>query len=308
MIKKGFNTIIRDITSLKIQGAQNVAKEGVRAIQYVVESSGQKGKGSKVLINDILRARDKLFMTRETEPAMRNAVNYVIAGINELKDGPSKELIKEVRKKVKQALNFFEEADKKIVEFGNKKIKNKMKIYTHCHSSTVIKIIKKASESGKKISVYNTETRPLFQGRKTAKEIAAMGIQVTHYVDSAMRFAIKEADIVLIGADAITAEGKIINKVGSELVAETARNYKVPIYVCTNSWKFDPQTILGFDEKIEKRFSKEVWTNPPKRVSINNYAFEQINPNLIDGVVCELGVYSPENLFYAINKKYDWMF
>ena len=181
-------------------------------------------------------------------------------------------------------------------------------MYTHCHSSTVVNIIKQAKDNGVNFEVHNTETRPLYQGRKTAKELSDYGIPVRHYVDSAARLALKKADIMLIGADAITAEGKIINKIGSELISEAANKLNVPVYVCTHSWKFDPKTIFGFEEIIEKRLAKEVWPNKPKNVSIDNFAFEQVNPALVTGIISEIGIYNPQNFRQGIKNHYSWMF
>ena len=156
--------------------------------------------------------------------------------------------------------------------------------------------------------MHNTETRPLFQGRKTAIELASYKIPVKHYVDSAARMALKKADIMMIGADAITTEGKVINKIGSELIAEAANKIGVPVYICTHSWKFDPETIFGFDEEIEKRAWDEIWPNKPRKVNIDNFAFEKINPALITGIISELGVYRPQNFISEIKNNYKWMF
>ena len=301
-----FDIIVKDIKSLKIQGAQNIAKQAANAILY--RSVSNKAKESEILIKDLLKSKESLFKTRTTEPTLRNALNYITKDLDKSNGLDTQEIKTKLKSRVKFVLDFFNKADKKIFDFGAKKIKKGSIVYTHCHSSTVMGIIKNAWNNKKRFEVHNTETRPRFQGRLTAKELARLHIPITHYVDSAMRFAIKKADIVLIGADAITVEGKIVNKVGSELVAETAANYDVPIYVCTNSWKFDPATIFGFDEPIEKRYSKEVWQKPPKGVKIDNFAFEKIDPQLIDGIISEIGVFSPTNFFYAINKKYPWMF
>ena len=54
---------------------------------------------------------------------------------------------------------------------------------------------------------------------------------------------------------------------------------------CSNSWKFDPKTVFGFDEEIEKGIRKEVWESPPKNVNISNYAFEIIRPSTISGII-----------------------
>ena len=79
------------------------------------------------------------------------------------------------------------------------------------------------------------------------------------------------------------------------------------MYVCTNSWKFDPETIFGFEEEIEERAPREVWEKPPKNVTIDNHAFEKVDPDLISGVITELGVYEPQVLVEEIKRAYPWM-
>ena len=268
--------ICDDIKSLKIQGATNVAIAGVKAL----------------LIKKDPESIKKIIFSRPTEPALRNAVSFAK---------------KDPKKLVPKALKHFEEARKKIAEFGKKKIDNGMIVYTHCHSSTVTAILTAAGKSGKRFEVHNTETRPLYQGRITAEELAKAKIPVKHYVDSAARFALKRADIMLIGADAITANCKVINKIGSEMIAEVAESYSVPVYAATDSWKFDPLTLHGFEEAIEQRGGKEIWLNPPKGVEIINPAFEKVDPKLIAGIISELGILKPEEFVEEVKKAYPWM-
>ena len=241
--------------------------------------------------------------TRPTEPTMGNVLNYIFYDITLEED-----LIKSMKDRIDFVNNHFKNSDDVISNIGYKKIKSGDIVFTHCHSSTVISILKTAKKHKKKFDVYNTETRPLFQGRETAKELAREGIPITHFVDSAVRLALKESDIMLIGADSISSEGRVVNKIGSELFAEIADKYDVPVYVCTDSWKFDPKSIFGFDEKIEKRVSREVWPTAPEGVKINNKAFEVINPGLIMGIISELGVYNPQVFVEEVKKSYSWMF
>jgi ribose 1,5-bisphosphate isomerase len=218
------------------------------------------------------------------------------------------ELTKALCLKVDEVLERFDKNQKIIAQIGSKKIGNGTIVFTHCHSSTILEILKQAKKQGKKFEVHNTETRPLYQGRITAREIAKLGIPITHFVDAAARFALKKADLMLIGADAITTEGKVINKIGSELYAEIANKYDIPVYVCTDSWKFDTETIFGYEEKIEKRKGNEIWKNPPKGVTINNFAFEKVNPNLITGIISELGIYKPHVFIQEVKANNKWMF
>ncbi len=295
--------VIRDIKSLRIQGAQAVANEAVKAIKQTVTAT--RAKTPNTLLLELSKTRNLLIKARSTEPCLRNALLYVF------KDLPHDDLRvfkREILLNIQEAQKHIRDVNRRISDIGSMKIKNGMIVFTHCHSSTVVNILKEAKKQGKRFSVHNTETRPRFQGRITALELSRAGIPVTHFVDSAARLALKKADIMLIGADAITAEGKVINKIGSELFAEVAGRYDIPVYSCTDSWKFDPETIFGFEEPIESRGRKEVWDKAPKEITIDNHAFEIISSESVDGVITELGVFKPEVLVEEIEDEYPWMF
>lgn len=271
-----FSRICRDIKSLKIQGAEGVARAALEALQ----------------IRNDKRAIEKLIVLRPTEPMLRNAIKFA---------SPDPKILS------KKALRIFDRAVRDIAAIGSNKIQNGMKVFTHCHSSTVMEILKEAKRQDRKFEVFCTETRPLFQGRKTAKELALARIPVTLLVDSAARLALKKCDIFLMGADAITTT-KICNKIGSEMFAIIADKYDVPVYICTSSWKFDPASVFGFEEPIEKRNPREVWAQAPKGVKIMNPAFEKISPDLVSGIISELGVFKPEVFIQEVRKKHRWMF
>ena len=112
----------------------------------------------------------------------------------------------------------------------------------------------------------------------------------------------------MIGADAITSEGKVVNKIGSRTFAYIAKSLGIPVYICTNSWKFDPETIFGFEEPIEERSPEEVWDNPPNGVTVRNPAFEMIEPTLIEAVISELGVYRSDVLLEVVKERYPEIF
>lgn len=298
-----YKKILSDIRSLKIQGAENIAKKSVQAFSQAAQDI--KAHRKEDFLNKLIQIKKELFATRPTEPCMRNAINSILGTLN--KDYVA-QLKLEISKKSDEITGHFNKADKIMTEIGSRKIMKDMNIFTHCHSSTVTNILIKAKKQGKSFTVHNTETRPRLQGRITAKELSAAGIKVTHYVDSAARLALKESDLMLIGADAITTEGQVINKIGSELSAEIAARYQIPLYICTNSWKFDPMTIFGYEEDIEKRKKTEVWKNPPKNVKISNFAFERINPNLITGIISELGIFKPHIFIEEVKRNYPWIF
>jgi len=257
MSKKRFNKIVEDIKKVKIQGARNVAKAALYACSLYPGGC---------LIHP--EAKRKLESARPTEPMLTNTLhNYDKLGY-------------------KKTLEHFDEAQKKINSAVFKIIKNKMIIYTHCHSSNVVKALIYAKKRGKKFEVFNTETRPLFQGRKTAKELGKEGIKVTMFADSAMEEAISKADLIFIGSDAILNSG-VINKVGSELIGEIANLRRKPMYVIADSWKFSPKHV-----KIEERDFHEIWARVPKNIKVENPAFEFVHKKHIRGIVSEYGLLS----------------
>nr|VDS11034.1 R15P Isomerase [uncultured Candidatus Pacearchaeota archaeon] len=297
-----FNATCKKIKDLKIQGATNVAVSAVEALSSLIEKSkaGTKAK----LVSEIEAGKKKLFELRATEPMMRNFLNFVHARALVGKD--VKEMKKEAKRAAKEALMMKEAAKQAIVKIGAGLIEEGSIVYTHCHASTVTGILKEAAKT-KKFEVYNTETRPRFQGRITAEELAKAKIPVTHFVDSAVKFAMRKADIMMIGADAITPMG-VYNKIGSGLFAELAKKYDVPVYVCSVSWKFDPESIFGHEEVIEERNPNEVWDRVPKSVRVRNYAFEKVIPENVSAIVSELGIYNNDTFIEETKKKYPWMF
>ena len=297
-----FRTIVSRIKKIKIQGAQSIAEYSLKALQYISDKS--RHKTVSLYLKELRKSKLVLFKSRPTEPAMRNSLNFVLHDLN---GRDVARLKKELRFRIHKALNHFKISETIISKYGSRLIRNGSSVYTHCHSSTVINILKEAKKT-KSFEVHNTETRPLYQGRKPALELASLKIPVYHYVDSAARIALKSSDIALFGADAITSTGKVINKIGSELIAEAAEKYQVPVYICTNSWKLDPQTCYGIDERIETRPRNEVWPHSPKSVHIINPAFEKIHPDLITGIISELGVHSPEVFFEEVKKTYPFIF
>ena len=154
----------------------------------------------------------------------------------------------------------------------------------------------KAHEEGRNFQVICTETRPAFQGRITAKEMLSMGVKTTFIVDSAARSFMHDADMVIVGADAITSEGNVVNKIGTAAIALLAHEARKPFYVVSELLKFDPATLYGEYEKIEERSRDEIWKEAPPELNVRNPAFDVTPRDLIHGIICEEGIVSPQSV------------
>jgi ribose 1,5-bisphosphate isomerase len=296
------------IRSLEIQGATNVALNAIdflnnyaKRLQYdTIESC----------IDSLHKAKEILIDTRPTEPAMKNGLNFIIHKIEREKHNCSLEDVPEIIEGYKnEYYEMLQDSKKKIAEIGARRIPNENKkfvVMTHCHSSLVTAILLEARKQEKNFKVINTETQPRLQGRLTAQVLNDANIEVTHVVDSAMRWAVRhfQVDLILIGADSITSEGTIINKIGSRLLALVAHEEHVPFYVASPLLKYNPETNLGILETIEMRDPKEVWENPPKNVNILNPAFETVSRRYIDGLITEAGIFASSHISNYFAKVY----
>lgn len=294
------------IRALQVQGARNVAIAAIEALQALAEQS--KSKNKKSFVAELKEAQTILFASRETEPLMRNAIRYLIIQVQNQETEKVDALKQMVITKASQFLKDLDASRERTAEIGAKRIKDGSTVFTHCHSSTVTRLLAKAKAQGKNFQVICTETRPAFQGKLTAKELIDLGIETTFIVDSAARTFMKNVDIVVVGADAITSEGNVVNKIGTSGIAVFAHEARVPVYVVSELLKFDPETLGGECEKIEQRNPAEVWSEAPAKLVVRNPAFDVTPNRYISGIVCEEGIVAPQAIVEIIRKRHPWVF
>ena len=292
------------IRRMEVQGATNVALTALNAIVDHLKSLEDTGRDH--VLAQISEAKILLFASRETEPFMRNAVRYVEWSLKHREWTHSKfpGIVQEISD---EFVEMFREARRKIVEVGTKRITEGSRVLTHCHSSAVSEVLRTARKNGVDYELFLTETRPRYQGRITAGEMVEAGVKATMLVDSAVRTFLNRVDLVLVGSDAITSEGNVINKIGTSLIALAAQEARTPFYVATELFKFDPQTIQGDFEVIEERSPDEVWTDPPEGLTIRNPAFDITRREYIHGIICEEGVIPPHSVVEAVRRRYPWI-
>jgi ribose 1,5-bisphosphate isomerase len=201
-----------------------------------------------------------------------------------------------------------EMAVERIGEIGARRIRNGDTILTHCNSMAALSIIEKASKSGKGIKVIATESRPRWQGRLTIAMLEEMGIETELIVDSAVRSAMNDVDLVVVGADVITANGSLVNKIGTAQIALCAHEARTGFMVAAETYKFSPQTIMGELVQIEERNPEEVLPSISeyKHIRVRNPAFDVTPHNYIDIICTEVGTIPPEMSYLIIKEKLGW--
>ena len=294
------------IRKLQVQGARNVAIAAVKAIQTQAEQTTAKNKIQ--FLCELKEAQTIFVASRETEPLMRNAIRWIITQAQAANTEKIEILSKNVVANANQFLKNLEDSKEHIAEIGANRIRDGSVVFTHCHSSTVTRLLAKAKADRKNFKVICTETRPAYQGRITANELVGLGIETTLIVDSAARSFMGNVDVVIVGADAITSEGNVVNKIGSSGIAVLANEARVPFYVVSELLKFDPETLKGECEKIEQRNPAEVWSEAPLKLTVRNPAFDVTSNRYIHGLICEEGIIAPQSVVEIIRLRYPWVF
>ena len=311
-MNKQIQKVYNDIKTIKVQGATNIAM----AVLKTLREYGRRLdiKKNSDFIKEIKVTGQYLVSARETEPMAGNVLDFVLFYLTKNKDVTPVELKQTLIDSIDYFQVMLDQNNKKISKYGEKLIKFGDKIFTHCHASTVISIFKLAKINKKHFEVFQTETRPLYQGHRTALELNKLKIKNTLIIDSAASFLISnlsgkkfQVDKVIIGCDSIALDGSCVNKIGSFGIAETAYLSRIPLYVATQALKIDEDAKNLKAIRIEQREASEVWDKAPKGLKIYNPAFDVVPAKYITGYVTEFGVIRPEDLIKNIKKIYTWL-
>jgi methylthioribose-1-phosphate isomerase len=182
-------------------------------------------------------------------------------------------------------------------------------VLTHCNAGalatagygTALGVIRSTFARNPQLRVFADETRPLLQGaRLTAWELVREGIPVELITDNMAGYFMRQGLIthVVVGADRITANGDVANKIGTYTVSVLAREHGVPFYVAAPFSTVDRSLRDGSAIPIEERDQAEVtgfggirWA--PLAVKVRNPAFDVTPAENVTAIITDRGVARP---------------
>lgn len=179
-------------------------------------------------------------------------------------------------------------------------------VLTHCNTGslatagfgTALGVIRAGVAEGRVQRVFAGETRPWLQGaRLTVWELLQDGIPATLIADAAASHLMRTGQVqwVIVGADRITANGDVANKIGTYQLAIAARYHGLRFMVVAPSSTVDMATATGAAIEIEERSPDELLGYAGVRtvaegVQAWNPVFDVTPASLIDAIVTERGV------------------
>jgi len=159
-------------------------------------------------------------------------------------------------------------------------------LLTHDFSTTVLLALTSAVEAGAEFTIYVTEARPRYLGRKMARRLSEFdGVETHLVVDSASGHFLPECDRVVVGMDCIV-EDLLYNRVGTYPIAATAADVGVPLTAVGSAFKI---VDSGFSYENEDRPASEVMLEPAEGFRIDNPAYDATPTRLVDSVVTDEG-------------------
>ena len=201
--------------------------------------------------------------------------------------------------------------NKRMAEYGAALINDGDTVIHHCNTGalatvdwgTALGVIRTAHEQGKHVHVLVDETRPRLQGaRLTAWELEQYHIPYEIISDNMSGYFLRsgQAQKVFFGADRVTANGDVANKIGTYMLALAAHDNNVPAYSVVPTSTIDLSLAHGGLIPIEERDPDEVLSIEfhgervaPQNAKARNPAFDVTPHRLITAIVTENGVVYP---------------
>lgn len=308
--------LLDDIVNIKIQGATALAESVVKSTSLIYDRGLEQGYEGLKLFDYIIDGLIILSTARTNEPLAENYIRYLkyviksnIGVIYGTLNGLGMRDILEFA--TSSYLGMISESKAKIVELGLPVLGQFSNILTHCHSSTAVKFIKESHLNDSNLLVYTSETRPLYQGRKTAVELLENGIETVLIADSTAESLIigtigKSVDVILVGCDEITKGGDLINKIGTLGIALASKLVEKPMYVVTTLLKINPD-LERENIEMEQRSGDELWSDAPSELHIYNPAFDIVENYLVSAFMTEAGIIEPSGIYELAKQRYPWL-
>ncbi|HWZ19214.1 MAG TPA: translation initiation factor eIF-2B [Ktedonobacteraceae bacterium] len=173
-------------------------------------------------------------------------------------------------------------------------------IMTHSLSGTVLEVLTNCLSQIEHIIVL--EGRPRYEGREVARELSTGSASITLITDAQPDIFLPQCHTVVVGADSILANGDILNKAGTALLAWAAHGHRIPFYVLCETLKISPFSWSGDLSQLEEKESTEVLEQPIPGVRVRNFYFDRTLSRLITGVITEQGIIGKKEIARAASQ------
>ena len=296
-------SLIEKIRNNKTHGASQLARQAAEVLKVIAEYSSADSVEQFLL--EQREVGDKLMSAR---PAMAPAFNIVARLLKAVSEKSVEMDLPSIRRfaisRAEEVIGESLQAIAQIARYGAELITDGDRIMTHSYSSTVVAVLQEAFTRDRNIEVITTRSGPGRTSERMAQELGSYGVPVTFIDDTAIGLYISTGNKVIVGADRVCADGKVVNGIGTYQLALAAKMASIPFYVFCETLKFDPR-LKGDEVDLEEKDTSEV-VEPerlPPEVSVENPYFDITPLELVTGIVTENGLLTPEEVINYMQKQ-----
>jgi len=267
-------SLIDEVRDDKTHGASQLARQAVGVLKTAAERS-QAGN-TKEFLQEQKEVGERLMSARPAMAPLFNIVNRLLDTVSAKAAGMDLNSIRRLTiDKADEAIKESSQAVAQIAKYGSELIAGNDIILTHSYSSTVVAALERAFTKHRNIEVITTRSGAGRSGEIAARQLSSYKIPVTFIDDAAMGLYVPTVNVVMVGADRVCADGKMINGIGTYQLALAAERSGIPFYVLCETLKFDSR-LDSSEVDLEE---KETWQvveagRLPPEVKVKNPGFD----------------------------------
>mgnify|MGYP000591949498 CR=1 FL=1 len=262
-----------------------------------------QNKGEEEQRDHMEKAIERIKNTRPTQTSLHHLLDDMLK-IAERTISENGDLFEEMREKAYDWTSTIMNTSKKLGKYASERVEDGDTILTHCYGGPAIYFMGHyARDKGKEIDYFCTETRPYLQGaRLTSFALSEGGFDTTLITDGMPAQVMREGliDKFVTGADRISLDGGVANKIGTYQISLAAERHDIPFYAISYTGP-DPDTPDWRSVEIEMRDEEELKSFrdieiAPEEVNGFYPAFDCTPPELVEGIVTDRGIFEPDSV------------
>ncbi|KAK9488499.1 initiation factor 2 subunit family-domain-containing protein [Lipomyces starkeyi] len=301
--------------SYTVIGSSARCRATLRAFQTVIKDYRTPAGTtlSRNLTNHLSRQIDFLKTARPLSITMGNAIRWLkqeisVVSIDISDDQARESLMEKIETYIRDKI---EVADRVIVQSAVKQISKGDVILTFSRSAVVEQVFLEANLRGIEFSVVVVDTRPFYEGKEMVRRLSNAGLRCEYVLISGLSYVLNDITSVFLGAHAVLSNGQLYSRVGTALVAMSAKRKNIPVIVCCESIKFSnrvqldsvtfnelgsPDDLMNISiDSAPKPGPLKNWRDLPN-LKLLNILYDLTPPEYIKKIVTEVGSLPPSSV------------
>jgi translation initiation factor 2B subunit (eIF-2B alpha/beta/delta family) len=252
-----------------------------RAVETLAELTEQQADSCEALLERLQDAGRQLATSRPGVGAVAGAVGRVLAAA-----GHETHLeLDDLRRVIQEEAQALDDARRRAAASITIQLRERLNgatVITHSASGTV----REAVQQTEPAKILCTVSEPVGEGRAFVEELREAGLDAELVEDADAPGRVKEASLLLIGADTVFRDGSICNKVGTIPLAKAALEAGIPTIVAAEVIKLAPVPA----------------TQAPELADIEKSLFELVPADLVTEVVTEEGTFPADEIMTLVDR------